>query len=532
MLSFKNYINESVDYYWEALVRDTSKLPLDKINLIEKPFNDDFEETKFDEYDAESDCENEFDDSDDGSDLSDYTSEPIYDDVDDDPDFENDYNVQNLDDWDKEHPEPEEDKFESEEEYNSAYEEWEKSRDNVEVDYNDAVRQWQRNMRGIISAAEESREESRQESRQESISDCVDEKRSEHEEEQERKKAEWEEENEGANGGYDVKFHVDTYPTLLGQQIGAKRKEFEVEITREKEFFGGKEIPNVFSIYFGGPESTSLTHDNSGGEARAIYNHLLASIVKAVETEKEHGREVNGFSFSAAEIPMHLMYDKFYRSYLKPAGYTRVNDSYLFMKNEYIERTDSYHKERIDKSNSEIEDNLKKIREGKSILKTLNSYIGKLVKINHNKIGILNSSYLNGSSRKIYVGFVCPTVNNFVTYDSEIYDNVELLKQGSSETEFIKEFLNQLKEDKNTSVVDNILRQLNITEVPKNRAKLISSLFNQVGIKEEISPPIHVPTPIAHTPVAYTPRVSHLPSRSQWVLDSLRTSPEIAAAET
>lgn len=365
--SFRNWLVEYGDIYWEGL-RDISALPLDQIDLNKVPEeeDDDFEEEGFDEDDASNDCWN-----DDSRDLSDYSDETIYDDIDDDPDFDQ----ESPEDWDESNPEPSRDKFDTDEEYNDAFEKWEGERSDVEYDYDHAVRKWEINMSEVKSRAESARENSRDEE----LSDCVEEKRKEHEEEQERRREEHERvKSEAPSGNYESNFKIG-------------EDNFKVEIQRDRNIsFNDEKLTGVFDIYFQGPNSYQLTGKNTASEASVRYKYLLASVAKMVQTETDEGNPVNGFTFSAAQEAMNLMYNKFYKDYLQPNGYLRVEKT-VYLKKDYIREilsgsadySKKYAYKKILSTNTEVQSLLKKIKEKKAIdrqaKKIIPTLFGKII---------------------------------------------------------------------------------------------------------------------------------------------------------
>lgn len=114
-------------------------------------------------------------------------------------------------------------------------------------------------------------------------------------------------------------------------------KKFLVEL--ELESGNKNNYQGVYDINFQGPNGVLLTNDSSPGEARKIYNYLLASIYKITQTIESDGQKVNGFSFIYAQINMDLIYESFYKSYLLPLGFIKANkksDYTLYLKKEYL----------------------------------------------------------------------------------------------------------------------------------------------------------------------------------------------------
>ena len=106
---------------------------------------------------------------------------------------------------------------------------------------------------------------------------------------------------------------------------------YKVEIRPIEQSFAGKNLEGIFDISFHGPAGYLTTNKNNTGVAKNVYQHLLASVAKMKEVQEG----VNGFSFIAAEPKMALLYKKFYKDYMLPAGYLRVNYQ-LYLNKSYI----------------------------------------------------------------------------------------------------------------------------------------------------------------------------------------------------
>ena len=113
-------------------------------------------------------------------------------------------------------------------------------------------------------------------------------------------------------------------------KVGEDDYTVDIKSLQNKKFIG-KILEKVYDISFHGPTGFLTANKNSPGVAKSVYDHVLASVVKMVDIEKS----VQGFVFTPAESKMALMYRKFYKDYLKPAGYLRVN-SQMYLKKEYI----------------------------------------------------------------------------------------------------------------------------------------------------------------------------------------------------
>lgn len=362
--SFRSWLTEYGDLFWEG-IRDISALPIDKVNLvaIDKE-SEDFEEEPFNRDSAWDSCS----ESADYMDPSDYIDEPIYDDPDDDEDFD----TPSTDAWMEENPEPEKESFNTDEEYTAALEKWQEEYDEIDEEYTNAVRKWEREM----ESRKESAQENAEAARDEAISDCVDEQEREHNQEQEARRERHEEENSHSNpenAGYESTFTV-------GQD------HFKVGMDREDIEYQNVTLSGVFGVTFSGPAGYSLTNKNTGGEAMQKYNHLLASVAKMVQEEKNKGRIVNGFTFYPAVPAMGLMYQKFYTDYLKPAGYMRVSPK-LYLRKDYIrelmdEIPDNRKKSAYSKivnAGREVRADLGKVRAEKSLIRTAKTTLPKLV---------------------------------------------------------------------------------------------------------------------------------------------------------
>lgn len=368
--SFRSWLTEYGDLFWEG-IRDISALPMDKVKLLpiwdyenwRSNQREDFEAEPFSRDSAWDSCQDEL--YGEFADLSDYTDEPIYDDLDDDADFD----TPNTDAWTEENPEPEKESFNTDEEYTAALEKWQEEYDEVDEEYTDAVRKWEREM--------ENRKENAEEALQKATRDCVDEQEREHNQEQEARRKRHEEENSHSNpenaenAGYNSTFTV-------GQD------HFKVGMDRQDIEYQSITLSGVFGVTFSGPAGYSLTNKNTGGEAMQKYNHLLASVAKMVQEEKNKGRIVNGFTFYPAAPAMGLMYQKFYTNYLKPAGYMRVSPE-LYLRKDYIRELmdeipdKKYAYSKIINTGREVRADLGKVRAEKSIIRTAKTMLPKLV---------------------------------------------------------------------------------------------------------------------------------------------------------
>jgi hypothetical protein len=362
MLNFSEWLSNNGEIFWEGL-RSASQLPLDKIKLKKRPSGvDEFEGEEFDHDNAYENC------MDAGDDISyeDVYDEPIYDEPDEDPDFE----YINGEEWEKENPKPEREESSSDEEYEGAVANWEEELESAQSDYDSAVQDWRDKMDG----RREEMEEAIRKARDEAIDACVQEKMSDHESEQEERRIAHEEENPpDSHGGYEAKFEI-------------KDNEYKVSIEPSGINFHGKQLKNVYEIYFEGPNGYSLTKNNDTKTALEIYNHLLASVTKMNQEEERSGSKVNGFNFSAADPAMSLMYQRFYTDYLRPADFLRVSTT-LYLTRSYIREIiktlpSSYKKEALMSILQTQRDNvivLKNIRKEKELKRKVQLFLSKLV---------------------------------------------------------------------------------------------------------------------------------------------------------
>jgi hypothetical protein len=296
------------------------------------------------------DCESDLD-----FDDSEYFSD-IYEDPTDDPNFD----AQTSDDWVEDNPKPDEDDEQfwtphtrhplpmageeeedrdergtfNKEAFDEALEKWKEEYRQAQDDYETAEQDWYADMKRKQRQAEREAEQARDDA----VRDCVEEKRSDHEEDRR---------NSGENGGYETSFQHDG-------------NNYSVNFERDKsQDYQGVEVPGFFSIVFTGPKGTSSTK-MAGTAATAIYTQLMLAVKKLIEIE-----QVNGLGFSPAEPGMGLVYQRFYRQYLQPGGFIRV-DPYTYILKEWIKKNikNSYNLKNaystILKTNREV---LKKIKE-------------------------------------------------------------------------------------------------------------------------------------------------------------------------
>jgi hypothetical protein len=128
------------------------------------------------------------------------------------------------------------------------------------------------------------------------------------------------------------------------------------------------DINNLFSVAFHGPKGFQTTGGNNAATARQVYDHLLASIWKMMKREKEEGREVNGFVFRPQESKMALIYDKFYKEYLRPNGFIKGSGGFIVRKNYLRELLKAEEKPKVAK---QIRDNLRSEKEGLKKIRNL-----------------------------------------------------------------------------------------------------------------------------------------------------------------
>lgn len=351
-MTFREWVTHSGDLFWEfgdIRKMDTSNIELNPVAT----------ESGFDEDEAAEDCRSDIESS--WDDSSYY--EDIYDDPEDDPDFDGISPEQ----WEKENPKPDEDDdewYEEEEEeperkfkqkeFDTAVKEWKKEYE-ITIDvYDSDVADWRKMMRRRKREAEEREDEAKTDE----IASCVEDKRTEY----------LEDRSNFTNGGYEVNFDHE----------GDK---FTIEMSRLKNaIYQGIEIPGMFEIVFAGPKGTQTT-GTSGTGATAVYTKLLLAIKKLIETET-----VNGLKFTPAEVGMGLVYQRFYKQYLQPAGFIRVSlENYLrkdFIRQTLDKKDDSdklgaYRN--IRNTNRDVQDKIKKAKAEKVKLQEYRRAIPKMI---------------------------------------------------------------------------------------------------------------------------------------------------------
>lgn len=288
-ISFRSFLEMSSTPFWEVI--DIASMSTDDVNF--EPIDSDNPNEDFDEEDVRSDCERQVERS--------FYSSDYYDGIYDEPEEDPSFKTLTVDVWEKDNPMPDE---ENEEEFAV----WQQERDEVELEYDNEVSAWRKEMQKARNDADEAESEARWEA----ISDCVEEKR-----------REWEEENANRipgfenNGGYKSKF-----------RIGGDA--FEVGMDRVDDLkYEGQTVHPSFSITFSGPSRFSTTN-KAGSGASTIYTQLLLAVKKLTETEK-----VNGLTFYPAEPGMGLVYQRFYKQYLK-AEFLRVSPK-EYVRKDYIQ---------------------------------------------------------------------------------------------------------------------------------------------------------------------------------------------------
>jgi len=127
------------------------------------------------------------------------------------------------------------------------------------------------------------------------------------------------------NGGYVSTFYIngDRYVFYCNREYGQE--------------FKGYELEGVFSIEFRGPNSYKLTKSHSASHANMVYSHVISCVVRSMEMERALGGEVNGFAFDAFDREMGIVYDYFYKIYLKPRGYLRMEEN-LYLDRGYLRK--------------------------------------------------------------------------------------------------------------------------------------------------------------------------------------------------
>jgi hypothetical protein len=320
---------------------------IDKIATDHIEFDGDFNPEEFDEDEAESNCENNFDNYHwDEYDYHDQLDDAIgvwYDDYSDDPNFD----AEEPEDWAYENPKPAEKDFDNAEDYQTAVEEWEEQYQDIKDTFESAVEDWQSEMDQIEKRRDEYIETLREEQRDEYVENCVNEARSEHEG------------NEGNDDNtltYRWEYNGDTY------EAGFEHGEESIPAA-----LGGGSVDDVWTITFEGPSGYSTTKKNNARSAVAIYSELIAATKKLYETYP-----VNGFTFTPAEAGMGLVYRKFFEKYLSK-DFEAVTPS-LFLRKSLIEEKmkrfgdegEARLQHHLQITNQEIEDKLSSVRSEKA----------------------------------------------------------------------------------------------------------------------------------------------------------------------
>jgi hypothetical protein len=141
---------------------------------------------------------------------------------------------------------------------------------------------------------------------------------------------EYEDDNVDPPENYYSTFNVDRVP----YKVEMERTRDQLPVTNDDGVSVERwiDIDNLFSVAFHGPKGFRTTGGNDVATARQVYDHLLASIWKMMKREKKEGREVNGFVFRPQESKMALMYDKFYKEYLRPNGFIKGSGGFIVRK--------------------------------------------------------------------------------------------------------------------------------------------------------------------------------------------------------
>ncbi len=335
---------------------------IDKIDTDHIEFDGDYTGEEFDEDDATTSCDDEFDNYWDSSEYESHANDAVgyhYDDPADDPNF----SYEDPDDWAYDNPKPEAKDYEDEAEFQAALEEWQEEYNEKKEEYETAVGEWQDEMDDIERKREEYMDELRDSERDDYIERCVDRMREEHEE------------NSDSSLSYSWEHDGDHYEASFengGENIPSA--------------LGGGYVNNIWTITFSGPQGYSTTKKNRG--AIAIYSELIAATKKLYETYP-----VNGFTFTPAEPGMGLVYRKFFERYLSRDFESVASD--LFLRKSLIEERlkrsgeegKARYQQHMQKTNQEIEDKLSSVRAEKAAARDLQSkleqLVGKTVTITH-----------------------------------------------------------------------------------------------------------------------------------------------------
>jgi hypothetical protein len=266
---------------------------LDRMKTDHIEFEGSGERSEIDDQLARESCQESFDyswESSDHEDELDMVGVHYQDSV-DDPEYSPPYDI---DDWLYENPEPDRKDYEEgddgQEEYDAKKEEWSEQHDGVEDEIRTSEEEWQRKMDNIEARREEYLDEIREQEEEEYVDNCMDNQREEHDDNDD-------------NGG------VLTY-TWEGPDGDSYTVEFTNGSDSIPASLGGGSTEDVWTIDFQGPAGHNTTGKNRG--AIAIYSELIAATKKLTQDYT-----VNGFTFTAAEPGMGIIYKKFFDRYMK-----------------------------------------------------------------------------------------------------------------------------------------------------------------------------------------------------------------------
>ena len=129
--------------------------------------------------------------------------------------------------------------------------------------------------------------------------------------------------------------------------------------------------PFFYEIYFAGYNINKINNLGGmdlkniyGAKATLIYNFMLISIKKAIETFENEGKPVNIIKYFGVDPTTDAMYHKFFEQYLKN-DYIRV-DRYYIMKKEIFKQLADKNNELINKQaqvEKDFQDHLDLVRE-------------------------------------------------------------------------------------------------------------------------------------------------------------------------
>lgn len=352
----------------------------------------------------------------------------VYDDHLDDPDFD----YVSPENWEDENPAPDENDYHTEE-FDKAYAEWEKEKDDYDEFYEKKVEQWHKKNEEKTAEAEAAY----QDKMDEEIENCVEEKRQEYERDLEK----------GFQHSFTIdneKFNIRFTDLQYGQDESfiEKCRNLGLDKTEVKNVIG-----KIYSIEFNKNDEYHATKENKN--YIKIYSQLILAVKKLIETES-----VGGLSFSGYERGMNLIYEKFYKTFLKK-HFTIFSDK-LYLKNEAIKQImklgNKFHKieiaNHIKDTQKTKQKNLDLIRNEKILnIKIKTNYqnmLNKVVKIdninpNYNRLAIPITPFVPFNGIHVYLLTLDDQLNASTYTDKFI--NINRAENSQELHDFIKDIL-------------------------------------------------------------------------------------------